>query len=207
MSSVAATPDSTGSEESAERFGVGRERMPPLLVGTIVWLTSELMFFGGLFAAWFTLKANNEPTGNWPPPGQELDVPRMLVFSALLVSSSIPMHFAAKAAKEGRRRAAIVNLALVVVIGLVFLVNELLEWRGLAFGFSASAFSTMFYLLTGFHGAHVLAGLVLLTTTAWVVYSRGSRAPAGVSIHAAGYYWHFVDGVWLLLFLVVYVLL
>ena len=180
------------------------ERASPLVVGVVVWLASELMFFGGLFAAWFVLKANNEP--NWPPAGEELDVARMAVFTVVLVSSSFTAHRAVVCAEQGNKVASIRWLALTVLMGLAFLVNEALEWAGLDFGFSSSAFSTIFYLLTGFHGAHVLAGLFLMTIGAWVVFSRGSRAPQGEGMKVTSYYWHFVDVVWAILFLIVYVL-
>jgi cytochrome c oxidase subunit 3 len=180
------------------------ERASPLVVGVVVWLASEVMFFGGLFAAWFVLKANNEP--NWPPTGEELDVARMAVFTAVLVASSFTMHRVVVYAEAGNRSAAIRWLTLTVVMGLAFVINELLEWQSLDFGFSTSAFSTIFYLLTGFHGAHVIAGLVLMTIVAWVVFSSGSRSPQGEGMKVTSYYWHFVDVVWVVLFLVVYVL-
>lgn len=180
------------------------ERASPLVVGVVVWLASELMFFGGLFAAWFVLKANNEP--NWPPEGEELDVLRMAVFTAVLIASSFTVHRAVVCAERGNKSASIRWLSLTIVMGLAFLVNELLEWSGLGFGFDSSAFSSIFYLLTGFHGAHVLAGLILMTVVAWVVFSPGSRSPKGEGMKVTSYYWHFVDVVWSVLFLVVYVL-
>jgi cytochrome c oxidase subunit 3 len=182
----------------------GPERASPLVVGVVVWLASELMFFGGLFAAWFVLKANNEP--DWPPAGEELDVARMAVFTAVLIASSFAVHRAVVCAEQGNKVASLRWLSLTIAMGLAFLVNELLEWAGLGFGFSSSAFSTIFYLLTGFHGAHVLAGLILMTIVAWVVFSPGSKYPQGEGMKVTSYYWHFVDVVWAILFLVVYVL-
>jgi cytochrome c oxidase subunit 3 len=180
------------------------ERASPLVVGVVVWLASELMFFGGLFAAWFVLKAHNEP--NWPPAGEELDVWRMAVFTAILIASSFTVHRAVVCTEVGNKRAAIRWLSLTVVMGAAFLINEAFEWASLDFSFSDSAFSTIFYLLTGFHGAHVLAGLILMTVVAWVVFSPGSRSPQGEGMKVTSYYWHFVDVVWSILFLVVYVL-
>ncbi len=195
--STTAAPAGAGPAATAERAS-------PLVVGVVVWLASELMFFGGLFAAWFVLKANNEP--NWPPAGEELDVLRMAVFTAILIASSFTVHRSVVCAEQGNKQASIRWLMLTVVMGLAFLVNEALEWRGLGFGFDSSAFSSIFYLLTGFHGAHVLAGLILMTVVAWVVFSPGSRSPQGEGLKVTSYYWHFVDVVWSILFLVVYVL-
>jgi len=190
-------PRDLGSASSAERAS-------PLVVGVVAWLASELMFFGGLFAAWFVLRANNEP--NWPPAGEELDVWRMAVFTAVLIASSFTIHRAVICAEQGNKVASIRWLSLTVVMGLAFLVNEALEWASLDFSFSSSAFSTIFYLLTGFHGAHVLAGLILMTVVAWVVFSPGSKSPPGEGLKVTSYYWHFVDVVWSVLFLVVYVI-
>lgn len=180
------------------------ERASPLAVGVVLWLASEVMFFGGLFAAWFVLKAHNEP--NWPPVGEELDAIRMFIFTVVLVSSSLTIELAVRAAERGRRATSLRWLAFTVVLGLSFLVNEGVEWSTLGFGFSASAFSTIFYLLTGFHGAHVFGGLVIMSIVGWVVWSRDSVAPKAQSMRVTSYYWHFVDVVWCILFLVVYVL-
>jgi cytochrome c oxidase subunit 3 len=180
------------------------ERSSPLAVGVVVWLASEVMFFGGLFAAWFVLKANNEP--HWPPPGQELDATRMAIFTGVLLASSVTMHFAVEAAAHGRKRAVLRWLAFTIALGAAFLVHEGLEWHELPFGFDTSAFSSIFYLLTGFHGLHVLGGLLLMGVVAWVVLSPGSRVPLALSVRVTSYYWHFVDAVWVVLFLTVYVL-
>jgi cytochrome c oxidase subunit 3 len=179
-------------------------RASPLAVGVVVWLASEVMFFGGLFAAWFVLKGANEP--DWPPAGEEIDALRMGFFTAVLLASSVTVHFAVEAAEHGRRRAVLRWLAATISLGTVFLVHEAFEWSELPFGFDSSAFSSIFYLLTGFHGAHVLGGLVLMGTVAWVVLGPGSRVPLGQTVRVTSYYWHFVDVVWVVLYLTVYVL-
>jgi cytochrome c oxidase subunit 3 len=181
-----------------------RERVAPLMVGVIVWLTSELMFFGGLFAAWFTLRANDYP--NWPPPGEHIEPLRMLIGTVLLVTSSATIHVSLHHTKLGHRRQAIIWLTATFTLGTVFLINEIAEWRTLDFGFSSSAFSTIFYLLTGLHGAHVFMGLVLMALVGWVAFGHGTRVQTTPTMHAVGYYWHFVDVVWVILFFVVYVL-
>jgi cytochrome c oxidase subunit 3 len=180
------------------------ERSSPLAVGVVLWLASEVMFFGGLFAAWFVLKAANEP--HWPPPGQDLDPLRMGVFTLVLVSSSVTIHFAVEAAARRRPRSTLRWLAVTVALGAAFLAHEAFEWHGLPFGFDASAYSSIFYLLTGFHGAHVLGGLVLMSVVAWVALSPGSKVPMGQTVRVTSYYWHFVDSVWVVLYLTVYVL-
>jgi cytochrome c oxidase subunit 3 len=180
------------------------ERSSPLAVGVVVWLASELMFFGGLFAAWFVLKAANEP--DWPPPGQELEPLRMGVFTVVLILSSVTIHFAVDAAEQRRRRSMLRWLIATIALGTAFITNSLLEWYSLPFRFDTSAFSSIFFLLTGFHGLHVIGGLVLMGMVAWVVLSPGSKVPMGQSVRVTSYYWHFVDVVWVILFVVVYVL-
>lgn len=184
--------------------GVPDERASPLAVGVVLWLASEVMFFGGLFAAWFVLRAHNEP--NWPPPDEQLDVARMAFFTLVLVSSSLTVHMCVVAGERNQRASAMRWLALTIVLGATFLVNEGFEYAGLDFGFSSSAFSTIFFLLTGFHGAHVFGGLVIMTVVGWLVFSRPTRVPKAESLRVMSYYWHFVDVVWVILFLVVYVI-
>ena len=205
MSSDAAIVETGSSPEPREQPEQldHRERATPLMVGVVVWLTSELMFFGGLFAAWFTLRAANP---EWPPPGEDIEPWRMLIGTALLITSSFTIHLCLKHTDAGNRRNAIRWLAVTFTLGAVFLVNEALEWASLDFGFSASAFSTIFYLLTGFHGAHVLVGLVLMVLVGWVVYGQGSKVPPTNTMHGVGYYWHFVDVVWVILYIIVYVM-
>jgi cytochrome c oxidase subunit III len=180
------------------------DRSSPLAVGVVVWLASEVMFFGGLFAAWFVLKAHNEP--NWPPPGEEVDALRMGFFTVVLLASSVTIHFAVEAAEHGRRRSTLRWLLLTIALGTAFLLHEAFEWYELPFGFSSSAHSSIFYLLTGFHGLHVLGGLILMAVVAWVTLSPPYRVPLGQSLRVTSYYWHFVDAVWLVLFISVYVL-
>jgi cytochrome c oxidase subunit 3 len=182
----------------------GAEPPSPLAVGVAIWLASEAMFFGGLFAAWFVLKAHNEP--RWPPGGEQLDVARTLVFTLVLVASSFTIHHAVRLAEQGRRRAAAQWLAGTIVLGVVFMLGQVWEYRTLPFPFDRDAYTSIYYLLTGFHGAHVIGGLVLMGLVAWVVFGGGSRAPLGPSLRATSYYWHFVDIVWVILFVVVYVI-
>jgi cytochrome c oxidase subunit III len=180
------------------------ETQSPLGVGLVIWLASELMFFAGLFAAYFALLAENEP--DWPPADVELDVWRMAIFTTVLVVSSITIHFSIKSAEQERRTASLWLLVLTIFLGALFIINTGLEWAGLDFQLDSHAYGTIFYLLTGFHALHVLGGLVALGVIAWVVFSRYSRIPSVHTLRVASYYWHFVDVVWVVLFFVVYVI-
>jgi cytochrome c oxidase subunit 3 len=170
----------------------------------MIWLASELMFFAGLFAAWFVLRA--EGGSGWPPADVELDVPRAAIATAVLVLSSVTIHLSVTSAERGRMRHAQTYLFATMVLGALFLANLLSEYYGLTFGLDSHAYGTIFYLLTGFHGAHLAGGLVAMGLLAWVLFSRGNRTPPAQTLRVMSFYWHFVDAVWVVLFTVVYVI-
>ena len=169
-----------------------------------MWLASESMFFGGLFAAWFVLKAHNAP--DWPPKGDDLDALRTFAFTLALIASSFTIHHAVTLAEAGRRRPALRWLGATFALGAIFIGGEIWEYQTLPFPFDRDSYTSIYYMLTGFHGAHVIAGLVLMGAVAWIVFSPGSKAPLGPSMRATSYYWHFVDVVWIVLFVIVYVI-
>ena len=172
----------------------------PLPVGVIVWLSSELMFFAGLFAAYFTLRSANDV---WPTPQAELDEVRAAIFTLVLIVSSLTMHRSVVAAEHGDRDGALRWLAATFVLGLAFVLNQLAEYLTLGFGIDTDAYGSIFWLLTGFHWLHVVAGLVLMLALARIAWP-GTRAPLGVHHQVVGYYWHFVDVVWVGVFVSVY---
>ena len=189
--------------DTASFDGGGAARTPdPLLVGTVVWLASELMFFSGLFAAWFTLRGG---ATEWPPEGVELETARTAAATVVLLASSVTMHLTVAAAHRDERRAATRWIGVTVALGAVFLANQALEYAQATFTIGDHAYGSIFYLMTGFHGLHVLGGLVFLLVVAGVVGGR-SRAPAGRTLETAAAYWHFVDVVWVAMFTVVYVI-
>ncbi|HEY4007311.1 MAG TPA: heme-copper oxidase subunit III [Pseudonocardia sp.] len=175
-------------------------------IGTIVWLSSELMFFAGLFAIYFTARAQN--VGPWPPPPTELDVPYALVVTIILVASSFTCQYGVFAAERGDvfglRRWYLATL----VMGTMFVLGQANEYRGLitehGTTIPGSAYGTVFYLTTGFHALHVTGGLLafifLLVRTK---LSKFTPAQATAAI-VVSYYWHFVDVVWIGLFSVIY---
>ena len=174
-------------------------------IGTIVWLSSELMFFAGLFAVYFTVRAQN--VGPWPPLPTELDIPYALVVTIVLVASSFTCQLGVFAAERGDvfglRRWYLVTL----VMGTFFVLGQANEYRSLVeegTTIPSSAYGTVFYLATGFHGLHVIGGLLafifLLIRTK---LSKFTPAQATAAI-VVSYYWHFVDVVWIALFSVIY---
>ncbi len=173
----------------------------PLGVGVVVWLASELMFFAGLFAAWFSLRSANDV---WPPEDVELETARTALATLVLVSSSGTMHLAVNAAKRGDRLGAARWLGVTSLLGMIFLTNQALEYAEAPFQIDSHAYGSIFYLMTGFHGLHVIGGLVFMGAVVAVIVGR-SRAPATETVEVCAYYWHFVDVVWVALFLTIYV--
>jgi cytochrome c oxidase subunit III len=180
------------------------ERRPsPLAVGVVVWLASELMFFSGLFAAYFTLRATDHP---WPPSGVELATGRTAVATVVLIASSYTMHLGSRAASANRRASAVRWLAITGLMGVAFLSNQLLDYIDPPFTISSNAYGSIFYLMTGFHGLHVIGGLLFMVAVGAAIAGRTSRAPAHSTLEVCAYYWHFVDVVWIAMFLTIFVL-
>ena len=173
-----------------------------LSVGVIVWLASELMFFAGLFAAWFTLRATNDP---WPPPEVELETVLTVLASVVLVSSSATMHLAVQSAKRADRRGTVRWLLVTMAMAAVFLANLGHEYLTLDFSISTDAYGSIFYLMTGFHGLHVVGGVAFMVAIAGVIAGR-SRVPVARTVEVCAYYWHFVDVVWVVMFTTIYVI-
>jgi len=164
-------------------------------VGTVVWLASELMFFSGLFAAYFTLRA--AATGPWPPSGVDLSVPVSGLFTLVLVLSSGTMQLAVGAIEHGRVAVFRRWLAVTLLLGALFVANQAREWATLDFRVDSHAFGSAFYLMTGFHGLHVIGGLAAMLVLLLRASDRRFDAGATPSVEVVSYYWHFVDVVWI----------
>lgn len=180
-------------------------RASPLTVGTIVFLASECMFFSGLFAVYFTLRALH--TGPWPPEGDELEWQRALVFTLLLVASSGTMQMAVRAIAANRKKAFRWWVGATMTLGVLFLFNQWgLEWPEVPFSASSDAFGSLFFTMTGFHGAHVSGGILAMA----VILARSGASRFGSedlpAVEVVSYYWHFVDVVWVLMFGVLFFL-
>ncbi|MGQ0574662.1 MAG: aa3-type cytochrome oxidase subunit III [Pseudonocardia sp.] len=189
---------------SARIHSLNRPNM--VSIGTIVWLSSELMFFAGLFAIYFTARAQND--GPWPTPPTELNVPYALMVTIVLVASSFTCQYGVFAAERGDVFGLRRWYALTLAMGTFFVLGQAYEYSVLvndhATTLSSSAYGTVFYLTTGFHALHVTGGLIafvyLLVRTK---LSKFTPAQATAAI-VVSYYWHFVDVVWIGLFAVIY---
>jgi cytochrome c oxidase subunit 3 len=175
---------------------------PALLnVGTIVWLASELMFFSGLFAAYFTLRAQSGP---WPPGDVTLDTVSATIATLLLVASSGTMQLAVKATERDDRSSFVRWLAATFVLGAVFVAAQARDWAKLDFSIGSHAYGSAFYLMTGFHGLHVVGGLLAMLVMAGRAASRRFGARDAPSVEMLSYYWHFVDVVWIALYATIF---
>jgi len=177
-------------------------------VGTIVWLSSELMFFAALFAMYFSIRATSE--GLWAEETEKLNLPYALTFTIILVASSVTCQFGVFAAERadvfGLRR----WFAITFIMGLLFVLGQANEYRNLVnhedIAINTNGYGSVFYLTTGFHGLHVIGGLVaFLFMMGRSAMGRFTPAQATSAI-VVSYYWHFVDVVWIGLFATIYLI-
>jgi cytochrome c oxidase subunit III len=182
---------------------VSRKQPSLLGVGTVVWLASELMFFGGLFAAYITLRSNAKV---WPPHSVHLEVRAASIATLVLIASSGTIHLATVAREKGDRVLMQRWLIITFALGAVFLANQIREFYVLDFSASSSSFGSVYYLLTGFHALHVFGGLALIITAVILTTGPGSLERRGPAVESVTYYWHFVDIVWIIVFLTIFVL-
>jgi cytochrome c oxidase subunit 3 len=180
-----------------------RPRRPePLVFGTVAFLSSELMFFGGLFAAYFTLRA---VSAVWPPDVR-LEVLEPAIATSLLVISSFTMQRALSLARDGDIEGLRRWVGITLLLGVLFLFSQVRTWLAADFGVSTNAYGTMFYGMTGFHALHVAAGVVLMLVALGRT-TQGAYRDGGLSgLEAITYYWHFVDVVWIALFATIYLI-
>ncbi len=196
------------------------------VLGMLLFITSEVMFFGGLFAAYFNIRAN---AAQWPPINPETSPPVpfhlqvlpvvsvdgspsysfVLIATILLVLSSVSCQYGVWAIRRDDRTVFLRAMAITLGLGIVFLILQLTDYAILGsegLTLSSGTYGTTFYTLTGFHGAHVFAGVLMLG----VVLYRGMVGQFSGrhydAVEGASLYWHFVDVVWILLFALLYLL-
>ena len=177
-----------------------------MLLGVRLGIASEVMLFGALFAAYFVIRADS---GVWPPDGLSVGRPEILlpgINTLLLVTSSVTMQLGVRAAVRDMRGALVRWLSITILLGIGFLSIQGYEYANNGFGLRDGVFGSTFYTLTGFHGAHVLIGLILIAIVANRARHGLVTAEHPTAVEAASYYWHFVDAVWLFLFSTLYLL-
>jgi cytochrome c oxidase subunit 3 len=189
-------------------------------VGTIVWLSSELMFFAALFAMYFTTRAVQGPE-IWLESTEILNIPFAVFNTTILVLSSVTCQFGVFAAEryQARRTGSLLNIAswgmrewlgLTFLMGGFFVSGQIYEYAHLVaegLTLSSNAYGSVFYLATGFHGLHVTGGLIaFLIVLVRVAKARRFTQSQATTAIVVSYYWHFVDVVWIALFSAIYLI-
>ena len=220
VATASAVQSGTPKPESSSIPGHGPVTRPNMVaVGTIVWLASELMFFAGLFAMYFTIRSVSP--GLWGEKTVLLNVPFATVNTLMLVISSVWCQLGVFKAEHGQpaRTGSLLQLkqwgmrewyVLTYVFGALFISGQVFEYARLirnGVTISSDAYGSVFYLTTGFHGLHVTGGLIaiLLIIGRTFTTRRYTHAQASGAI-VTSYYWHFVDVVWIALFSTIYLL-
>ncbi|MEI3866490.1 MULTISPECIES: cytochrome c oxidase subunit 3 [Microbacterium] len=195
------------------------KRPDPVAVGTIVWLGSEVMFFAGLFAIYFTLRSTSPEL--WAERTELLNVPYATVNTIILVLSSVTCQMGVFAAERAQpytvksnrfwnRWGMVEWFWLTFALGAIFVSGQVWEYAQLVYegmSIDADSYASAFYLTTGFHALHVTGGLIaflLVIGRAYAVRNFGRKEETSAIV--VSYYWHFVDVVWIALFLVIYFL-
>jgi heme/copper-type cytochrome/quinol oxidase subunit 3 len=173
--------------------------------GMVFFLASEAVFFANLIASYLYLRVRAPA---WPPPpfAQDFMLDRTIpvINTLILLSSSFPMHFGARAIARGNWRAGWKFILLTAALGAIFLSGQAYEYTHSVFGPNTNIFGSAFFTLTGFHGAHVTGGVLFLLIVCWRA-SRGHFTKGHhFAVTAVEMYWHFVDVVWIILFSVLY---
>lgn len=202
MTSAIGNPDKAATPRVA---ALNRPNM--VSVGTIVFLSQELMFFAGLFAMYFTSRANGIGNGSWKEGADHLNVPYALMITVILVSSSVTAQWGVFAAERGDVFGLRRWYALTILLGTVFLLGQAYEYYHLithGLTIPSSVYGSTFYITTGFHAAHVLGG-VLGFVVVLLRIAKAKFTPAqATAAMVVSYYWHFVDVVWIGLFITIY---
>lgn len=187
----------------AKQGKIVHDRPPMLAIGVMIWLGSELMFFSGLFAALFTIRAH---LATWPPAGTHLDTLQSGIFTIILVASSFTMQWAVFLVERRDRAGARRWTWITIVMGAAFVGNQAYEWIHLTTRWYTNAYGSVFYITTGLHGLHVTLGLVAMGFLLFRM--RGSQGDPGElsTFQAVSYYWHFVDVVWIGLYSALFLL-
>jgi cytochrome c oxidase subunit 3 len=179
-------------------------RVDARVLGMLLFIASEIMLFGSFFTAYFFIRVVNKVP--WPTPPFHLPIFVAGINTGILVTSSFTMHWALQSIKRGNRTGLQAGLLLTFLMGLTFLLTQAIEYSRVGFNTSDGAFATIFFCLTGLHGAHVFVGLSILLIMTIRAF-RGHFSPEnhhGVEI--AGIYWHFVDVMWIVVYTTVYII-
>jgi cytochrome c oxidase subunit III len=179
-------------------------RVDSRVLGMFLFIASEVMLFGSFFTAYFFVRVVNGVA--WPPSQFHIPVFVAGVNTAILVTSSFTMHWALQSIKRGNRAGLQAGLLLTFLMGLTFLLTQGREYSRVGFAPHDGAFGTVFYCLTGLHGAHVFVGLSILLFMTIRAF-RGHFTPTDhYGVEIGGIYWHFVDVMWIVVYTTIYII-
>ena len=179
-------------------------RVEPQLLGMLLFIISEVMVFGAFFTAYFFIRVVGHAT--WPAHGTKLPELVAGFNTAILISSSFTIHYALESIKANNRRGLKVGMVSTFLLGLTFLFIQVNEYVHIGFSPQDHAQGSIFYGLTGLHGAHVTIGLILLSMVTIRAFRGHYSADAHRGMEVPGIYWHFVDAMWIVVFTTVYVI-
>jgi cytochrome c oxidase subunit III len=173
-------------------------------LGMLLFIISEVMIFGAFFTAYFFIRVvNHNP---WPAAGTHLPEAVAGINTAILLSSSLTIHWALVSIKNGNRFGLRAGMLTTFLLGLTFLCVQINEYVHIGFAPHDSAQASVFYALTGLHGAHVFIGLVMLLVVTIRAFRGHYSAESHQGMEVPGIYWHFVDIMWVVVYTTVYVL-
>jgi cytochrome c oxidase subunit 3 len=179
-------------------------RIEAQFLGMLLFIISEVMLFGAFFTAYFFIRVVNH--AHWPAAGTKLPVAVAGVNTAILLSSSLTMHWSLVSAKNENRFGMRAGLASTLALGITFLTVQINEYVHVGFAPHDHAQGTIFYGLTGLHGAHVFIGLSLLSFATIRAFRGHFSAKEHRGVEVPGIYWHFVDVMWVIVYTTIYVL-
>ncbi|MFO7630228.1 MAG: cytochrome c oxidase subunit 3 [Prochlorococcaceae cyanobacterium] len=201
-----ATAPATAEASHGEHAGhAGHGEHPDFrLFGLTTFLVADGMTFAGFFAAYLTFRAVNPlPEGGI----YELELLLPTINTVLLLVSSVTFHRAGKLLRQSNNAGCRLWLLITAGLGLAFLGGQMVEYFNLPFGLTSNLFASTFYALTGFHGLHVTLGALMILIVWWQAGQPGVfTAEEHFGLEAAELYWHFVDGIWVILFGILYLL-
>ena len=183
------------------------EGMSRGMAGMVLFICSEVMLFGCLFAGYFYVRNQAEV---WPPEGvHQLAAGLGGVLTAILIISGIVGHAGVVGLKSGNRKLFLTGVGLAIILGTIFIAGQAYEWFNLmdeGLNAGSTTYGSTFFIMTGFHGAHVIAGLLMLALAWTRGYWRDFTPARHLYVDASMLYWHFVDVVWVFLYAILYVL-
>lgn len=204
QSSTVETSQKIDQHLHAESHTGHEEHHDHRIFGIFLFLAAEGMIFIGLFGAYLIYRAISPV---WPPEGTERELLLPSINTLILVSSSFVMNRGNVAIKKNDESGLKFWLTLTAIMGVIFLAGQAYEYSNLPFGLTTNLYASSFYVMTGFHGLHVTFGVLLILAVLWRARQAGHYSNSShFGVEAAEIYWHFVDIVWIILFILLYLL-